>query len=180
MFRDFTFIRSVLMPDEKVVFATSLHWVVYLRGLMMTLLGGALALWGNKGLAFVLDGALLEQAMRPMAYLALVVSVIGCFQMVMAGLRQSGTELVVTNRRVVAKFGIVSRVTYELLLNKIEGANLEQSAQGRMLGYGTIIVRGVGTNLAPIEWVDSPSQFQNALLGQVNRQERAVAAGRKS
>lgn len=174
MFRDFTYIRSVLMPGENVLFATSLHWVVYGKGLVTTLLGIAFSLGLPPALALLDNQDLAAKADLPLKILTALVSFVGCYQLLMAVLRQSGTELVVTNRRVVAKFGIVSRTTYELFLSKIEGADVQQTAWGRILGYGTITIRGVGTNLTPINYIDVPDKFQNVLLSQIGATRAAA------
>ncbi len=169
MLRDYKFIRSVLLPDEKVVFATTLHWICYLQGLLLTLLGLSLSLGGHMLLVALLPPPWAAQLARPLAFGALGLSCVGCILLFSAGLRQSGTELVVTNRRVVSKSGVMSRSTAELFLAKIEGADIEQSAWGRMLGFGSIVIRGVGTNLLPIYDIDSPEKFQKAVLSQMQR-----------
>ncbi len=174
MFRDFSYIRSVLMPDEHVLFATSLHWVVYSKGLVTVLLGLAFILGARPVMGLLDNPDLAAQADFPLKILATLVTFIGCSQLLMAVLRQTGTELVVTNRRVVAKFGIVSRTTYELFLSKIEGADVQQTAWGRILGYGTITIRGVGTNLMPINYIDGPDKFQNVLLSQIGATRAAA------
>ena len=169
MLTDFRYIRSVLMPGEEVVFATSLHWVVYLPGLIGVGIGVGFGLWGIPFLTGLMPLDIALALQQPLRYGAILYTVFSCIQLFAAALRQSGTELVITDRRVMAKFGIISRTTYEISLNKIEGANLRQSAIGRLLGFGTIIVRGVGANMRPIFWIDSPAAFQNALLNQVSR-----------
>ncbi len=154
MLTDFRYIRSVLMPGEEVVFATSLHWVVYLPGLIGVGMGVAFGLWGIPFLTSLMPPDVAIPLQQPLRYGAMLYTAFSCVQLFMAALQQSGTELVITDRRVMAKFGIISRTTYEISLNKIEG---------------TIIVRGVGANMRPILWIDSPAAFQNALLNQVSR-----------
>jgi len=58
--------------------------------------------------------------------------------------RRSATEMAVTNKRVIVKSGIIDRRTIELLLPRIESIAIEEPALGRLLGYGTVIVRGTG------------------------------------
>src|SRR5215475_9184348 len=52
--------------------------------------------------------------------------------------RRNATEMAVTNRRVVVKTGLASRKTIEMLLNKIESIEVNETAAGRALGYGSI------------------------------------------
>lgn len=73
-------------------------------------------------------------------------------------------ELAVTDRRVLAKTGVISRDAFEVNLSKIEGAQLQQSVAGRILGYGTVTVRGVGDPMPPLDSIDDPIGFRNALM----------------
>ncbi len=59
-------------------------------------------------------------------------------------IRRNSTEMGVTNRRVVVKTGLASRKTIEMLLNKIESIEVNESGMGRMLGYGSITLIGTG------------------------------------
>lgn len=55
-------------------------------------------------------------------------------------LKLRAMEFGVTNRRVVHKTGIVSRQTEELRLASIETVDLRQTAMGRILGYGDVVL----------------------------------------
>ena len=37
------YVEQVLQPGEKIVYATSLHWLVYLRFIVLLILAGALS-----------------------------------------------------------------------------------------------------------------------------------------
>jgi len=61
-------------------------------------------------------------------------------------IRRAATEVAVSNRRVLIKRGFFSRRSIEVLLPKVESIGVDEPLFGRMLGYGTVIVRGtVGT-----------------------------------
>lgn len=86
------------------------------------------------------------------------------------------SEFAVTNRRVIIKVGLVSRKTVELKLDKVESIGVEQTIPGRILGYGTIVVRGTGgTNEAfrgiarPLEFRRAVNEATEALSGQAAR-----------
>jgi len=53
-------------------------------------------------------------------------------------------EYAVTNRRVVFRRGVIRRVVREIDLRGVEGVDLHQTILGRILGYGTVWVRGRG------------------------------------
>ena len=72
------------------------------------------------------------------------------------------TEIAITNKRVMAKYGIISRQTYEINLAATENAQLDQSIIGRMFDFGTLWVGSAGAKV-PIADVDSPVKFRNKL-----------------
>lgn len=159
----------MLMPGEVPVYLTTLHWIIYVRGLVMTLLGLALHFGAHPAIKFLFGETALEVSIRPLSYIILGITVLGCLVLFSAFIRQASFSLMLTNRRVVAKYGIVSRTTIELVLSKIEGANLDQPALGRLLGYGNIWIKGVGDSFAPIYCIADPQEFQNVLLSQINQ-----------
>lgn len=167
-----SYVQSVLLPDEKIRYQTCLHWVIYLNGLAVTIAGGLLSVYGVKLLGHYLSGDILKWLGRPMAWLSLGVVVIGCLMLFFEWIIQTSTELVITDRRVIAKVGVVSRSTQELFLSKIESANIEQSFFGRLLGYGCVLIHGTGGGISPIDLVAYPTEFQSYLLRQVDRRSQ--------
>ncbi|MET1081455.1 MAG: PH domain-containing protein [Burkholderiales bacterium] len=83
------------------------------------------------------------------------------------------TELVITNKRVIAKFGLISRKTVELKNNRVESVQVDQSIMGRMLDFGSIIVSGAGGPQAPIPNISAPLLFRSK-LNEIT-EERAAA-----
>jgi uncharacterized membrane protein YdbT with pleckstrin-like domain len=75
-------------------------------------------------------------------------------------LRYFTNELALTNKRVVARFGILSLSTLEIRLEKIESVSVQQNLFGRMLGYGSVIVRGTGGSQDPMPNIPNPVDFR--------------------
>ena len=73
------------------------------------------------------------------------------------------TEIVVTNRRLIIKRGIIARRTEELSLNRIEEINLDQGILGRILSYGKVACHGTGSNVITTPTISSPMRFRVAL-----------------
>jgi uncharacterized membrane protein YdbT with pleckstrin-like domain len=78
-------------------------------------------------------------------------------------IRLHSIEMGVTNRRVVRKTGIVSRETEELRLASIETIDLRQSAWGRMLGYGDVVLTGRGESAMIFSRVAEPIEAKRAI-----------------
>jgi len=98
-----------------------------------------------------------------------LVVVIGVFFLVAAWIKVRSTEIAITNRRVIAKFGFIRRHTVEINLDKVEALRVEQGLLGRMLNYGTIFISGAGTSVAPIPNIADPLVFRRKFMEATNR-----------
>ena len=99
----------------------------------------------------------------------LLVLVVGLAFLVAAWIRVRSTEIAITNRRVIAKFGFVKRDTVEINLDKVEALKVEQGFWGRMLNYGTVFISGAGTSVAPIKDIADPLVFRRKFMEATNR-----------
>lgn len=71
------------------------------------------------------------------------------------------TELAITNKRVIAKFGLIRRSTIEINIPKIESIRVEQGFWGRIFGFGSVLVAGSGNPQASIPGISAPIKFRN-------------------
>ena len=101
--------------------------------------------------------------------IVLLVVVIGLVFLVMAWVKVRSTEIAITNRRVIAKFGFIKRDTVEINLDKVEALRVEQGFLGRMLNYGTVLISGAGTSVAPIRDIADPLVFRRKFMEATNR-----------
>jgi uncharacterized membrane protein YdbT with pleckstrin-like domain len=96
--------------------------------------------------------------------LTLVVFGLGLVFLVWAWIKVRSTEIAITNRRVIAKFGIVKRSTVEINLEKVEALRVEQGVMGRVLNYGTIFITGTGSSVEPIPSIADPLVFRRKFM----------------
>ena len=98
--------------------------------------------------------------------LLLLVVGVGLVFLIWAWIRYKTTEFAVTDRRIIAKTGLISRSTIELFLDKVEALHVEQSVMGRLLDFGTVSIRGTGATEEPIRNISAPlilrKQFMQA------------------
>ncbi len=145
--------RATLASDEKPFYRTTLHWIVFARF-------GLLAL-----LAFLFVAMPFAIAVQ-----ALAGSQIGWFALPLPALMMlpptlafASSELVITDKRVLIKTGIVSRQTLEMFIAGIESIGVRQDMLGRMFDYGTVTIRGMGGSEEAFEAIARPVEFRNAL-----------------
>ena len=98
-----------------------------------------------------------------------LVVVVGVVFLVWAWIRVRSTELAITSRRIIAKFGFVKRHTVEINLEKVESLKVEQGVWGRFLNFGTIFISGSGSSVAPIPNIADPLVFRRKFMEATNR-----------
>jgi uncharacterized membrane protein YdbT with pleckstrin-like domain len=166
------YIERNLLPGEKIMYTTRLHWSVLIGSVAAALLLAAV------GLALLVAGPAMSGAQSrsiqmDAGFALLFLSL--CF-LGQGLLKRNATEMSVTNRRLVIKTGILSRRTIELLLGKVESIQVQESFVGRMLGYGTIIVHGTGGTPESFHKIAHPLEFRRQMEQQVEG-KGAVASG---
>ena len=147
-----SYAEKILQPDETIVHVTGLHWFVYLPALAFLALTIATVVLSNY-VATNLATMVLLVAAAP-ALLTAVAWLRGF-------LRRCGTELAVTNRRVIFKRGLIRRHTIEMNMSKVESVDVDQSITGRIFGYGTVTIRGTGGGIEPLRNISDPLTFRN-------------------
>ena len=90
--------------------------------------------------------------------------VVGFVFFLIAFLRWWSTELAITDKKVVAKYGLISRQTVEILLPRVESIQVQQGFIGRICNFRTLVMSGTGTAQAPIVGISNPLMFRRVLL----------------
>lgn len=89
---------------------------------------------------------------------------VGLILLIIAYVRYKSTELAITNKRVIAKTGFISRHTIELNINRVESIQVTQGVLGRIFNFGTLIISGGGNPQAPIAGISNPLAFRKAFI----------------
>lgn len=142
-----SYVNASLLPSEHVIYqgkcSIRAYWMIIAFGGFM---------------AFVLGVAALVENIPPFGFFG------GVFLMMYPFIARHVTELAITNKRIIAKFGIVSRRTIEINLHKIESIQVNQGIFGRLLNYGSIVIAGAGNPQAPIPNIDNPLEFRRKFM----------------
>jgi len=99
-----------------------------------------------------------------LGFLLLAVWGIGIVFWLVAFIHYKTTELAFTNKRVIAKFGFISRQTVEININKVESIQVNQGILGRIFNFGTLIISGAGNPQAPIPGISDPMAFRRSFM----------------
>ncbi|MCL2505241.1 MAG: PH domain-containing protein [Alphaproteobacteria bacterium] len=169
------YIQQILLPEEKIMSVLRLHWIIFLPGVLLTLFGGIFGFFSYEIMEALLGVEVGKVVGRLFAGLCMIIAILGLFLSSAAFVRQMSTELVITNKRIIAKYGFIARTTFEIMLNRITGVNFDQTVLGRMFDFGTILVYGAGGNVSPFNGIAHPEKFQRALMrvmGKISQDNR--------
>jgi len=159
------YIEKSLVEGEAVLYRARIHWIV----LLWPALAGGIV--GILGIGFLVGGVYhsarwngFSGAMGAVGFLLFL----GALALIGGGIvRRNATEIAVTSRRVLIKTGILNRKTLELLLSRIESIGVNETPLGRMLGYGTVILRGTGGTPEQFDRIADPLEFRKQVQNQV-------------
>ncbi|MBF8305021.1 MAG: putative permease of the major facilitator superfamily [Acidobacteria bacterium] len=140
------YIESNLLPDERVVYKATLHWIIFLKPFVVILIGIALL-----GVEPAIGG---------------IVIVVGSVVGLPAFIDYKTSEFGVTSKRVIVKVGLLRRRTLELLLRQVEAISVDQSLLGRLLGFGSLTLTGTGGVREVFHNIASPLEFRRRIQGQ--------------
>jgi len=99
----------------------------------------------------------------------LLVVGVGLIFLAWAWINVHSTEIAITNRRIIAKFGFIRRRTIEININQVEALRVDQGFWGRILNFGTIVISGTGSSLEPAPDIADPLVFRRKFMEATNR-----------
>jgi uncharacterized membrane protein YdbT with pleckstrin-like domain len=152
------YVSTNLMSDERVIYTGELHWFVFVPGIIL-LLVAVCVFW------------LLPEH----GFLSVIALLFAIASLIKAFIFKISTELAITSKRVIAKFGLISRTTVELNHDKVESFHIDQSVFGRIFGFGTVVVCGTGGGKTPIPNIDNPLGFRRQAMNVVDQNSSSSA-----
>jgi uncharacterized membrane protein YdbT with pleckstrin-like domain len=150
------YVERHLLPAEKVVYRAAPHWVLIGLPLSILLLAVVVVLYGvfgDSGFSTILG--------------------LGCFTMfffitLSSAVTYFTTEFALTDRRIIAKDGLIRQRSVELLLSQVESIGVSQPLVGRVLDYGTITVVGTGGTREPFRVIAGPMELRKRVHMQIS------------
>ena len=152
-----SYIEENLARDEKIIIKAQVTWLSQFWYLFF-------------GVLLILSGIGQKGAFGPI--------LIGLILIAIAAVHVITTELALTNRRIIAKSGLIRRNTIELKVNRVESLGVDQGVLGRIFNFGSITVKGTGGSHAPIPYISRPMEFRqhvNNFLDELDDQDKKVS-----
>ena len=144
------YVERHLLPGERVLYRTRLHWVLFVKPGLVTLAGVALMV-------------LLRPVQDPrwLWMIGGAVALVGLLWGLVRYVEVMTSEFAVTTSRLIFKVGLISRYTTELLLARVESIGVQQGLLGRLLNHGDLTVTGTGGAREIFRRVRDPIGFRN-------------------
>ncbi len=136
-------IDKMLVKGEKIVEQAIISPFIYWQS------AGVFALAVIVGLFVVFElGALL--------------AVTAILMFVYAALRRQIMMLVLTNKRILFRYGILQVDVVDLRFSKIESVELERMPTGYVMGYANVVMMGTGNRYVVIPYVENGPEIRQA------------------
>ena len=132
-----------LVQGEVIVEAAEIHPAVYWKAVAVFVLSVLVALMIAKELGLVLALAGLGMAVH-------------------AVLLQKILMMVVTNKRVLVRYGILQVDVVDIHFDKIESIELERMLPGYLFGYANVVIMGTGNRYIVVPFVANALAIRRA------------------
>jgi uncharacterized membrane protein YdbT with pleckstrin-like domain len=120
-------IKNDLIDGERIIRMARVHWAIFLFP----------AITATIALAV---GLLLSWVISITIFIAIVL-----VPLVRSTILYLTTQLVVTNKRILSRYGFFSRDLIQIRMDRLETAYLEEPFLGQIFGYSTVVLSGTGS-----------------------------------
>ena len=167
-----SYVQKSLVPGETLLYQTRHHWMVLLGPLLISALFAALGVGCLAELVAAKEGkgmlvGVSENSVHATEFTGVLLIVVAIAVFAFGLAKRNATEMAVTNKRVLIKTGMGSRRTLDLMLSRVESIGVEESFWGRMLGFGSVIVRGTGGTPESFVMISHPQEFRRNVQEQI-------------
>ncbi|MFH1158549.1 MAG: PH domain-containing protein [Pseudomonadota bacterium] len=187
------YVQQSLGPEEEVLMGGRFHWMYTVQAVFWIIFGLAIGIAVGYGAIWMtvtsairemypgLPDELFDKAWDIVVkekggYLKILWSLhpvlrfsilgffmLGLFFFMHLMIVKATTEIAVTNERVIYKKGMIARHVGELGIDRIEGTSVSQELWGRILGYGSVTIRGMGVGEVILPPIEDPIAFRQAV-----------------
>lgn len=133
-------LENMLVKGEEVILRAQVHRALYWRSV-----------------AILIIALLLLFYIKP---LAIIAGIVGAVMLCISILTQHYLLLVVTNKRVLARYGLLQMDVVDIRLSKIESIDLERMLLGHIFGYANVVVAGTGMRIIRVPYIANSEVFR--------------------
>lgn len=153
-------IRQLLVEGEEVVRVAYIHPAIYWKG-------------GVLGVLTLLFLIIWPGAINLWLFLLLVAGIL----LATAAVTKHFLMLVLTNKRVLIRHGIIQLEVIQIHHRKIESVELGWTLLGQLLGYASVVITGTGSRVAVVPWIANAPKFRKDMEAIILQIEEGQTAG---
>jgi|SRR5664280_242127 len=159
-----SYVVKNLAPGEEILLKARYHWIRFVPGGSVAVLGAALA--AVTGLFVPAGSGGAESGLRsPLFVVAGVLFLAGVLGMAWRALVDSFDEFAITSFRVIRKSGFLTRSVRQFPLEKVQDVNVRSTLGGRWLSYGDVELQTAGSDSTVLfPRILHPEEFRNVLF----------------
>jgi len=161
-----SYVDTVLMANEKIIYRTKPHWIIFSPAFVWLICAILLVALGGYFPDLRLH---LRLPLPPHIIVSIFCVFIAFYYTLGSYIRYISSDFAITNQRIIMKVGLIRRIIVEILLQKIESVKVDQTVLGRIIGYGTIIISGIGGSQDPFNTIPSPLKFHEIVQQQIEK-----------
>jgi uncharacterized membrane protein YdbT with pleckstrin-like domain len=171
-----SYAEKSLVPGETLLYQTRHHWMVLLGPLLISVVLAGLGVGCLAELVAAKEGkgmlvGVSETGVHATQIAGALLIVVAIAILAFGLAKRNATEMAVTNRRVLIKTGMGNRRTLDLMLSRVESIAVEETFWGRMMGYGSVVVRGTGGTPESFVMISHPQEFRRNVQGQIGQEQ---------
>ena len=136
-------LNDLLVEGEERVVNAAIHGAIYWRAVAVLTLAALVFIFVAPQLGF---------------FFVIVSGVMGLYAYAISRVLM----LVLTNKRVLARVGVLQVDAIDIAFDKIESIELERMLPGAIFGYSNVVVMGTGQRMIVIPFVKNGIQFRRA------------------
>lgn len=134
-------IEKALVKGEEIILRAELHNAIYWKSVAVLIFSVLVFIFVAKtlGILFLFVGA---------------------FMLCVAIMTQHYLILAVTNKRILARYGLLQMDVVDIRLSMIESMDLERMLPGHLFGYASVVVMGTGNRMIRVPYIANAESFR--------------------
>jgi hypothetical protein len=84
--------------------------------------------------------------------------------------------MVVTSERIFFRSGLIKVDTVQVRLDRVESVEIQRTITGQLLGYGTVVLTGVGSRYSYIRYLANAPEIRNVIDELLYQREKNVSS----
>lgn len=149
-----SYIDRNLLPDERILFRTKKHLILFFFPVVLLLFAFYTSFYMQN-----------NSILSKITWAPWIITLLFWAQ---TGLEYMTSEYAVTNKRLMMREGFFYRHANELRLSAVAQVNVDQSLLGQVLNYGTVSINAFGAADA-FPLIDKPFLFQKYVNEQLDK-----------